>query len=76
MPGICLLVEERFVGHVYRRLLNEAVLPWIRPIFRDNFISEPDNCLVHCYTIVSKWFIKNGVNVLPSPDPNLIDENV
>ncbi|KAJ3649639.1 hypothetical protein Zmor_021369 [Zophobas morio] len=78
--GICAIVEERLNANVYRRLLEELMLPSVIPVFGErNFIFQQDNCPVHNARLVSRYLEAEGVHVLPwpsrSPDLNVI-ENV
>lgn len=36
-PGVCLIINERLNAIVYRRILNDVMLPSVLPVFRENF---------------------------------------
>jgi transposase len=63
---------------VYQRLLEQSLLPSVRPIFGENFIFPQDNCTVHRSHIVREYLEKHGINQLPwlskSSDLNPIED--
>lgn len=77
--GVCVVLEERLTAIVYRRVLEEALLPSVQPIFGENVYFQHDNSPVHRARTVQNFIEERGINVLPwaskSPDINPI-ENV
>lgn len=78
-PGICIIVNNRLNAEVYRRILDECLLPSVRPIFGENFLLQHDNCPIHRARIVREFIEQENIDVLPwcskSPDLNPV-ENV
>jgi hypothetical protein len=39
-PGICAVIEDKLTAPVYCRVLEELMLPSVRPIFGDDFVFQ------------------------------------
>lgn len=78
-PGVCAIIEEKLNANVYCNILENIMLPSVRPVFGDNFVFQQDNCPIHKARLVQNFMQNNNITTLPwvskSPDLNPI-ENV
>lgn len=76
-PGMCVIFQETLNAIVYRRILDQYLLPSVRPIFGENFIFQDDNCPIHRANIVQEYLRQQRVVTLPwcskSPDLNPVE---
>lgn len=78
-PGVCAVIEERLNANVYCNILENIMLPSVRPVFGDNFVFQQDNCPIHKARVVQNFLENYNIQTLPwvSKSPDLYPiENV
>ena len=69
-------LEETLNQHRYRDILQQALLPFTRATFRDNFVFQDDNVRPHRARMIQDFIHANGIEHMEwpalSPDVNPI----